>query len=201
MKEVFKWCSKLGVTTITFYLLSLENIGKRPKREINYIYSLIRKELKDVINNKHNFVHKNKIKMSFFGNIHLLPNDLQGLIGKTSKITSNYSNYTINFAVAYGGRQEMINACVKIGKQIQDGKLTPEEITESLLRQNLMTNGAKDPDLIIRTGGEKRLSNFLLFQSSYSELAFIDTLWPEVTKKEFTEVIEDFKARDRRFGK
>ena len=174
---------------------------KRPEQEIKYIYALMKRELDDVVNNKHNFVHKNKIRMIFFGNTDILPPDLQRLMRKVANITKNYSKYTINLAVAYGGRQELLNAFKRIGLKLKQGKLNPEDINETMLRKNLMTNGARDPDLIIRTGGEKRLSNFLLFQSAYSELAFIDTLWPEVTKKEFIGVIKDFKKRDRRFGK
>jgi tritrans,polycis-undecaprenyl-diphosphate synthase [geranylgeranyl-diphosphate specific] len=201
VKKVFEWGSKLGVKTITFYALSLENMEKRPKREIDYLFRLAGKEVSDMIENRDNFVHKNQIRVSFFGNLHLLPKDLQDKMDKAMDITRNYRKFAINFAIAYGGRQEITEACRRIATGVQAGKLTPSAIDEMVIKHNLQTNGYGDPDLVIRTGGEKRLSNFLLFQSAYSELAFVDALWPDFSEKEFVQVIKDYQNRDRRFGK
>jgi len=201
VKRLFDWSKKLGIKTLTFYALSLENIEKRPKREINCLFRLAGKEIGDIVENKDNFVHKNRIRMTFFGNIHLLPEDLQKKIQEAMEITRNYRGYTINFAIAYGGRQEITEACRKIATGVEAGRLSPNQIDEMVIKHNLQTNGYGDPDLIIRTGGEKRLSNFLLFQSAYSELAFVDTLWPDLTEKEFAGIIKDYAERDRRFGK
>ncbi len=201
IKKVFEWCKEFNIKTTTFYVLSLENFKKRPKYELDFLYTLARKELRDVVGNKDNFVHKNKIRMRFFGRLELLPTDLQELIEKTASATRDYHRFTMNLAIAYGGRQEIIDAFRNLGVKIRTGKLKPEDINESVLRHSLYTNGTPDPDLIIRTGGEERLSNFLLFQSAYSELAFVKSYWPDFSKKEFVSVIRDFTRRERRFGK
>jgi len=201
VKKLFEWCRPLGIRTITFYALSLENLNSRPKREINYLFRLAEKEIDDIIENKNNFAHKNRIRVNFFGNMNRLPERLQDKMKKVMEATRKYRDYTINFAVAYGGRQEITSACRAIASDVLKGRIKPADIDDMVIKQNLQTNGSKDPDLIIRTGGEKRLSNFLLFQSAYSELAFVDTLWPEFSKKEFDEVIRDYSSRERRFGK
>lgn len=201
VKKVFDWGSRLGIKTITFYALSLENMEKRPKREINYLYRLAGKEVGDIIDNKDNFVHKNQIRVIFFGNLHLLPVDLQEKMEKAMDMTRGYQKFAINFAIAYGGRQEIMEACRRIATGVQAGSLMPAAIDEMVIKHNLQTNGYGDPDLVIRTGGEKRLSNFLLFQSAYSELAFVDSFWPDFSEKEFVQVIRDYQNRDRRFGK
>ena len=197
VEEVFGWCRELGVRNITFYTLSLENLNSRPKSELDHLMGIAKAELDDVIKNKGNFVHKNKVKVYFFGELQKLPKDLQDTISKVQKMTEKYSDYRINYAVAYGGRQELVGACRKLAAECPD----PNMITEQMLRHSLQTNGSLDPDLIIRTGGEKRISNFLLFQSAYSELSFIDSFWPELTKEQFMATISDYSQRKRRFGK
>jgi len=127
--------------------------------------------------------------------------ELQEIFRKAEQKTKSYSSYFLNFAIAYGGRQELVEASRRIAIKIASRKMDPEDVDESVIRQNLQTNGFPDPDLIIRTGGEKRLSNFLLFQSAYSELAFTDTYWPALTKKELLTILKDFGNRERRFGK
>jgi len=201
IKTVFEWCRELGIKTITFYALSLENMDKRPKRELDFLFNLARKETRDILENNENFVHKYKIRVRFIGRLKRLPGDLQENMKKIEKMTKDYKNYIINFAIAYGGRQEMVDACRTIAFNVAKGRLKPSAITESVIKHNLYTNGGTDPDLIIRTGGEKRLSNFLLFQSAYSEFAFIDSFWPNLKKKEFVSAIKDFSCRERRFGK
>jgi len=201
VKKLFDWTRDMGIKTITFYALSLENIDKRPKREIGYLYSLAKKETDDIAKNKGNFAHRNRIKVTFFGNLHLLPRELRESMLKAMEATKDYGSYTINFAIAYGGRQEMTEACQRIAAGVAAGRIRPSDIDETVIKHNLQTNGYGDPDLIIRTGGEKRLSNFLLFQSAYSELAFVDTLWPEFSEAEFKQVVGEYMKRDRRFGK
>lgn len=201
LKKLFFWCKELGIRTVTFYSLSLENINKRPQEELNFIYALTKKEIDDILTDRDNFVHENRIKISFFGKKDLLPEDLQEKIKLAEKATKDYDDFRINFAMAYGGRQELIEASQKIGLEVISGRLKPQDINEMVLRNNLSTNGDPDPDLVIRTGKEKRLSNFLLFQSAYSELVFSDTFWPEFSKEEFFRIIKDFSKRDRRFGK
>jgi len=199
--KVFEWCRKRNVKTITFYALSLENMEKRPQYELTYLYNLARKELADIIENKNHFVHTDKVKLIFFGKLELLPKDLQDTIHTAMDLTKNYSRYTINFAIAYGGRQELVHATRTIANKVKKGTLTVADIDETLLRNNLLTTDMGDPDLIIRTGGEKRFSNFLLYQAAYSELAFTDTLWPNLTEHELTRMLDEFRSRERRFGR
>jgi len=201
LKRIFDWSKGFGIKIITFYSLSLENLNKRPKMELKYLFRLAEKEIDDILDNKENFVHKNRIHLTFFGNLERLPAGLQGKIAKAMEATSGYRKYAINFAIAYGGRQEITRACRNIALDVSSGKLSPSDINDAVIKHNLQTNGYGDPDLVIRTGGEKRLSNFLLFQSAYSELAFTDTMWPDLTKKEFSRMIEDYSDRERRFGK
>ena len=201
LKDVFQWCADAGVKVITVYALSLENLTSRPKREIDFLLGLAKKEAREIIESRSHFVHKNKIKVKFFGRTDLLPKELQQLFRKAEHKTSSYSSYFLNFAIAYGGRQELVEVSRRIAVKIANGGLDPEDVDEQTVRQNLQTNGHPDPDLIIRTGGEKRLSNFLLFQSAYSELAFTDTYWPALTKKELLTILKDFGNRERRFGK
>jgi tritrans,polycis-undecaprenyl-diphosphate synthase [geranylgeranyl-diphosphate specific] len=201
LKDVFEWCAEAGVKVITVYALSLENLTSRPKHEIDFLLSLAKKEAKGVIENSNHFVHKNRIRLKFFGRTDLLPKDLQSLFRRAEQRTKSYSSYYLNFAIAYGGRQELVEASRRIAVRISKGQLDPEDVDERTVRENLQTNGHPDPDLIIRTGGEKRLSNFLLFQSAYSELAFTDTYWPALTKKEMLSILRDYGNRERRFGK
>ena len=199
-QKVFSWCRGLGIKHMTFYTLSYENLNSRPKAELDFIISMAEKELDSMIDGT-GFVHEHKVKVDFIGRIDMLEEKLQEKIRKASEATKHYSDYSITLAVAYGGRQEITDAAKRIGMRVASGSLKPEDISEEVVKQNLWTNGSGDPDLIIRTGGEKRLSNFLLFQGAYSELAFVDTLWPEFSKEEFVSLIKEFSERERRFGK
>jgi tritrans,polycis-undecaprenyl-diphosphate synthase [geranylgeranyl-diphosphate specific] len=201
LKDVLEWCGELGIRTVTVYSLSLENIEKRPKNEMNFLMELARKEISDMVDNPNSFVHKNRIRLTFFGELERLPDKLRKDIDRAEEATRSYPGYNLNIAIAYGGRQEIVDASRRIGLQIAQGKLTPGEVSELVLRQNLQTNGNPDPDLIIRTGGEQRISNFLLFQSAYAELKFTDTLWPDITREEFMSIMDEYSRRQRRFGK
>jgi tritrans,polycis-undecaprenyl-diphosphate synthase [geranylgeranyl-diphosphate specific] len=201
VKTLFDWCKDLGIKTITVYSLSIENFHSRGEAELEFLFGLARREIGDIIDNPDNFVHKNKIRMNFIGKLEMLPKDLQDKIKKAKEMTRGYGNYLINFALAYGGRQEIVDASKDIAQRVLSGELRPEEINESVVKHSLYTNGQADPDLIIRTGAEKRISNFMLFQSAYSEFAFLDVFWPELTKEDFYKAIEDYSKRNRRFGK
>ena len=126
---------------------------------------------------------------------------LQEKMKKVEEATKKYKDHSLNIAVAYGGQQEIIDACKEISMKVSEGLLKPGQINEILFRESLYTNGFRYPDLIIRTGGERRLSNFLLWQSAYSELAFTDERWPDFSKQNFLKIINDYQKRDRRFGK
>ncbi len=199
LRKVLDWCSDAGIKTVTVYGLSLENLQKRPKHELDFLLELAKKEITD-ISKEGGLAHEKGIRIKFFGQLDQLPQDLQDIIAKASENTRKFKDHTVNVAIAYGGRQELINATRDIGFKISKGDLKPQEIDEMVLRQSLQTNGSGDPDLVIRTGGEKRLSNFLLFQAAYAELAFTDTFWPELEKKEFMSIIKDYSNRQRRFG-
>lgn len=201
IKNVLEWSKELGIKVVTIYLLSLENLEKRPRDELDCIFSIARKEISDMLGNKEHVIHKNRVNVRFFGRLDLLPQDLQESIRKISEETKNYSTYFLNMAIAYGGRQEIVDAARKIAKAAKNGKIKPEEIDEAMMRQYFWTNGFRDPEMIIRTGGEKRLSNFMPFQSTYSELIFLDKLWPELEKRDFVRAVKEFGDRQRRFGK
>ena len=201
IKSVVEWSRELGIKVITFYLLSLENLEKRPKREIDFLFRLAKKEMESILSDEGHMIHKNRVKVRFFGRLELLPAELQEGMRDVMKRTKNYSGSFLNLAIAYGGRQEILDAARKIASDAKSGAIDPERISEETWRQYLWTNGFADPDLIIRTGGEKRLSNFMPFQTTYSELFFMDNFWPEMGKKDFTAAVREFGERQRRFGK
>ncbi len=201
IKSVFDWCKEIGIRAVTLYSLSIENFHSRDKEELDFLFELARREMDDIIENPENFVHKNSIRVNFIGRLELLPKDLRERMERVREMTKGYSEYVINFAIAYGGRQEIVDASRRIAERVLRGEMRPEEINEAVVKHSLYTNGQADPDLIIRTGCEKRLSNFLLFQSAYSELVFLDVYWPELTKEQFFEAIREYSQRQRRFGK
>jgi tritrans,polycis-undecaprenyl-diphosphate synthase [geranylgeranyl-diphosphate specific] len=201
VKDIIEWCKELGTKVVTIYLLSLENLDKRPKRELNFLFGLARKEISEILSDKKHIVHRNKVRVTFFGRLDLLPGDLQRDIKEVTEKTRKYSDYYLNLAIAYGGRQEIVGAAVRMANDAAIGKLVPSKIDESVMRSYFLTSEFEDPDLIIRTGGERRLSNFLPFQSTYSELVFLDKFWPELGKKDFFDAVKEFGERDRRFGK
>ena len=200
MRNVFEWCKECGIKHMTFFVLSHENFKTRPKNELNCLLRIAQNEIRKILHEKNHYVHKNKVKVGFFGRLEMLPKELQKDMIRAMKLTKTYDKYSLNFAVAYGGRAEIIDMCKGVARDVAAGKLKPEKITDEVIRRNLYTKDIPDPDLIIRTS-EKRLSGFLLWQSAYAEFAFIDTLWPELTKKQFMDAIADYSNRERRFGK
>lgn len=201
VRNLIDWCKEFGVRVVTFYALSLENYRKRPKREIKYLLRLAEKEMKSVLEDGNHSVHRNEVRVSFFGKMDVLPREIRENAKKVMDATKGYSKYSLNVALAYGGRQEIIEAARSMASDAVDGKLSPGEINEDSINGYLWTNGFGDPEMIIRTGGEKRLSNFLPYQSAYSELVFVEKMWPEFGKADFRKSIEEFEKRQRRFGK
>ncbi len=200
VEDFIEWCTEFGIKCFTFYTLSLENIAGRPKIELDYIYRLMEKVASDVIKNKKHQIHVKKVRFRVIGKKDCLPSGLRKLFDRVEQITKNYKNYQANFAIAYSSRMEIIDAVKKIVDKVKNGKLDASDVNEITIKENFYNPEMSDPDLIIRTGGEKRLSNFLLFQSAYSELFFTDTSWPEFSKSDFEEAINDFNQRKRRFG-
>jgi len=191
VEQLLDWAKELGIKEFTLYCLSCENIKTRPKNELGYLFKVFRNEFRNLEKDK---IDKNKIKIRFIGNLDLLPKDLKEQCLKLEKDTARNNNHIINFALAYGGKQEIIEAIRKIVKN----KVKAEDVDEKVIKENLYMS--EEPDLIIRTGGEKRTSNFLPWQSSYSEWLFLDKMWPEFEKQDLIDAIEGFKLRKRNFG-
>ncbi|HUS50134.1 MAG TPA: polyprenyl diphosphate synthase [Candidatus Paceibacterota bacterium] len=189
VERLFDWVKELGIKELTLYCFSLENFN-RPKKEFDYLMNLFKKEFSKLKNDKR--IHRNKIKIRFIGKKELFDKELQRIIKELEDVTRKYSRYKINFAFGYGGRQEIIWAVKNLVKR-------RKKINEKNLQKELWLGN--EPDLIIRTGGEKRTSNFLPWQSIYSEWFFLDKMWPEFTKQDLVKCIEEFKKRKRRFGK
>ncbi len=200
VEQLLGWCTDLGIKALTLYTLSLENIAGRPKMELDYIYRLMERVALNVINNKNHVVHVKRAKVNVIGRKQALPVRLRKLLARVEAITRDYDGFEANFAIAYSSRAEIIDAVKRIAKLVKEGKMAVSKINEATMKESLYEPGMRDPDLIIRTGGEKRLSNFLLFQSAYSELCFIDKPWPEFSKEDLMKAINDFRLRQRRFG-
>ncbi len=180
---------------LTLYAFSIEN-WKRPKDEVEDLMNLLRHYVK----REAATLHENNIRMRFIGTLDALAPDIQRDLTEVQALMDKNTGLTVNMAVSYGARQEMRTAVVKIAEQVAAGTLTPHAITDLTINQHLHTNDMPDPDLLIRTGGERRLSNFLLWQSAYAELYFTDTLWPDFNAEHLDKAIEWFGQRERRFG-
>lgn len=200
-REVVQWTCEKGIKYMTAYVLSLENMATRPKAELGMILKYLRNETNEVIKNRNHVIHRFKIKTRFIGRLPMLPDDIQENMRKIEGMTRKYKKHFLNVAVAYGGQQEIIDAVKKILEKGLKGIIKPSDLNEKLLKDHLYTNGQPFPDMILRTGGEKRLSNFLPFQSAYSELIFLDKKWPEMSRQDFDEALEEYSNRKRRFGK
>ncbi|RLG32582.1 di-trans,poly-cis-decaprenylcistransferase [Methanosarcinales archaeon] len=198
LEEVLKWCLDLGIREVTLYAFSTENF-KRSKEEVEHIFNLMKSKLEEL--EKSDMIHKNKVQVRFIGRLELLPDDLRKTMRKIEDLTKDYDRYRLNVAVAYGGRSEIVDAIKNIVRDAIEGRIHVEDISEALISKYLYTKDSLDPDLIIRTSGEERLSNFLIWQSAYSELYFVDALWPEFTKLDFLLAIRSYQKRERRFGR
>jgi len=196
VEKLFDWCMELGIKELTLYSFSVENFN-RSKEEVNFLMNLFRKHFKKLMKDER--IEKDKIKINFIGRLDLFPKDIEEQMHEIMEKTRDYDNFTVNFALGYGGRQEIVDATKKIIEKINNKELKIEDIDENTFSNNLYLNS--EPDIFIRPGGEKRISNFLLWQASYSELVFLEKLWPEFTKEDLLWCIEEFKKRERRFGK
>jgi len=200
VEQLLDWCLELGVKSITLYAFSIENFN-RSKNEVAEIVRIAEREFKKILTDKR--IHKNKVHVKAIGRLNTLPKDLQQLIIDAENATQNYDEHFLNIALAYGGRAEIVDAAKEIAQKVDEGELTPEEINEQLFEKYLYTSHMpkQDPDLIIRTSGEERLSGFLLWQSAYSELCFLDVYWPDFRWIDFLRAVRIFQLRRRRFGK
>ena len=196
LKDLLRCCKDWGVGALTAYAFSSENWG-RPLDEVNFLMTLfervLRQELKEMM--------AEDVRIRFVGNLQVLPKSLQAQI--THAMTETRNNQAIEFTVAtnYGGRQEIVQACRAIAEKVQLGLISSEQIDESMFARHLYTAELQDPDLLIRTSGEMRLSNFLLWQVAYAELYVTNTLWPDFDRGEFHQALSAYQQRHRRFGK
>lgn len=193
IKDLLKWCVELKIKEVTLYCFSTENF-KRGKKEVNYLFNLFRKQF-DAFS-REDVIHKNKVRINVIGRLSMFPKDMQERMRDIMNKTRKYKNYKLNLALAYGGRAEIIDA---VKHMLKNKKLNIKGISETTLKKHLYLED--EPDLLIRPGGEKRLSNFLTWQSAYTELIFLNKYWPEITKKDLVRCVKEYKGRERRFGK
>ncbi|MDP1552618.1 MAG: polyprenyl diphosphate synthase [Methanobacteriaceae archaeon] len=197
LERVLDWCVDLGIEIVTAYAFSTENFN-RPQKEVDGLMQLFQENFEGIANNKK--IHKNEVRVKTVGNLQLLPENVRNAIKIAEESTASYNKRLVNIAIGYDGRLEIVDAVKKIAIDVKDGKLNPEDINEDIINKNLYTEGLEDPNLIIRTSGEERLSGFLLWQSSYSELYFCDSLWPELRKVDFLRALRSYQQRERRYG-
>ncbi len=198
--QFLRWCTDIGINTVTLYVFSTENF-QRPKEEVDGIMKLAVENLREILNSE--VIHENNVCIRAIGRLNLLPDPVRKIIGEVEEATKGYDNFYLNLAIAYGGRAEIVDAAKKIASKVNSGELRPEEITEAVVEENLYTAYLPQPDadLVIRTSGESRLSGFLLWQSAYSELFFVDVYWPEFREIDLERAIRVYQRRGRRFGK
>ncbi len=192
--DIAKHCMKIGVKHLTVYAFSTEN-WKRPKSEVDSIMNLLKQYLKDLLKSS-----EEGARLKFIGSRENMPAELLELMEQAESKTENFDKFTVNIALNYGGRAEIVSAVKKIAEDVKSGKMASEEINEDVFSDYIYTSTQPDPDIIIRPGGEKRISNFLLWQNAYSELIFMDVLWPDFTEKDLDEAVEIYASRNRRYG-
>ncbi len=197
IEKLFEWCEDIGIKELTLYAFSVENFHSRPRDEFEFLMDLFRENF--IKFNSDERIEKNEIRLNFIGRLYMFPEDIQESMKKVMEKTKKYKKHIINIALAYGGRSEIVDATKRIAQEVKEGKLDIEKINEELFADHLYMKD--EPDMIIRTGGEKRSSNFLNYQAAYSEWFYLEKMWPEFEKEDFIQCIEEFKKRDRRFGR
>ncbi|HHV63508.1 MAG TPA: isoprenyl transferase [Peptococcaceae bacterium] len=195
LRGVVKCCSEIGVKYLTVYAFSTEN-WKRPQSEIGILMSLLKEYIKKELDE----LHAKNVQIRVFGNLSQLPEDVQKAVIAACEKTKNNTGLNFCLALNYGGRAELIQAVKKVIQDVQNGLVQPENINERFFENYLYTSGCPDPEMIIRTSGEMRLSNFLLWQAAYSEIIIVKEYWPDFNEKSLLEAIWAFQQRERRFG-
>lgn len=196
LKEILRCCKDLGIKTLTAYAFSSENWG-RPIAEVDFLMTLFERMLRKEIDE----MNAEGVRIKFIGDVNAVPISLQKEIDRAIETTKDNQAITFNVAINYGGRQEILKACRHLADKVQKGEIEAMAIDENLFEQCLYTTGCQDPDLLIRTSGEMRVSNFLLWQIAYTEIYVTDTLWPEFSLEEFDKALITYQKRQRRFGK
>jgi undecaprenyl diphosphate synthase len=194
-REIIRTAGELGIKYLTLYAFSAEN-WNRPKDEVDalmkYLVHYLKTETKEL--------NKNNVRLEVIGQIHRLPDNVQEHLAKSIDTLARNNGLTLVMALSYGSRIEIVDAVRRIGEEVKRGKLDPADITEKVISEHLWTRSIPDPDLLIRTSGEMRVSNFLLWQISYAELVITPTLWPDFRKPQFFAALEEYARRHRRFG-
>ena len=195
LKDIIKASKKLGCKVLTVYAFSTEN-WTRPTQEVDFLINLfievLRKEIEEI--------HQESIRIKFIGDLTPFPETLKKVIYNSESLTKNNNDFLLNVCANYGGRQEIVKVAKELALKSSSGEIKPNEVNEELFNSELLTRGIKDPELLIRTSGEKRISNFLLWQLAYSEIYISDVLWPDFNEYEFLKAIIDYQSRNRRFG-
>lgn len=197
LKKTIETADKFGIKYLTVYAFSTENWGRK-KEEVEFLMSL----LKETVQNELQELHENNVKVRIIGDLNSLSNDLKGVLAGLEHLTSENTGLNLQIAINYGSRNEITNAVMRIYEDIKTGKISgSEEITDELISRYLYTAGIPDPDLLVRTGGEQRLSNYLLWQSAYTEIYVTDTFWPDFDETALEKAVQVFAGRSRRYGK
>ena len=198
VEKLLECCLNAGVRYVTLFCFSTEN-WNRPKDEVNTLFSMLNEYLSKEIQP----VTNKGVKVSFAGRTDLLPEKTREMMAKVENVVPSPENQKLHLilAISYGGREEIVDAARALAKRVQNGEIRPDEIDEKAFSSALYLPDVPDPDLVIRTSGEKRISNFLLWQSAYSEYVFTNTLWPDFCERDFQAALDEYAARHRRFGK
>lgn len=198
LENVMDWVLELGIEFMTVYALSTENLTTRNGKELKGLFDLYVEGLNDISEDPR--IHENRVKVQVIGRKELLPKKVNEAIDNAEAKTSEYDAFTFTVCLAYGGREEILGAIRKLAEDHAAGELPLDAIDEKAVSKRLWTGDMPDPDLVIRTSGEERISNFLLWQSAYSELYFTDVFWPSFSRRDFLKAVQDYQLRQRRFG-
>jgi undecaprenyl diphosphate synthase len=196
VRRIVRTCREIGIEILTLYAFSTEN-WQRPKAEVAALMDLLKRFLKS----ESKEMHENNIRLKTIGQTYRMPKGVRSLLQQNMEMTASNTGLTLNLALSYGGRAEIVDMVKQVATLVKNGQLEPSAITPEIVSDNLYTRGMCDPDLLIRTGGDMRISNFLLWQIAYAEIFVTDTLWPEFSREEFMAILSDFQKRERRFGR
>jgi undecaprenyl diphosphate synthase len=196
VRTIVRTSREIGISVLTLYAFSTEN-WQRPKSEVAALMTLLKKFLESELSE----LKENNIQIQTIGQIERLPQDVLRVLRHTMECTQDKDGMILNLALSYGGRSEIIDMVKAIGHKLQTGQIGPEDITPDFVDAHLDTRDLPDPDLLIRTSGEMRISNFLLWQIAYAELYITKTLWPDFNRDEYLQILKDYQTRDRRYGK
>jgi tritrans,polycis-undecaprenyl-diphosphate synthase [geranylgeranyl-diphosphate specific] len=199
-EDLLEWCHEIGIRTITLYLLSTENLNRSPA-ELKELFELFTERLNKLLTDER--IIRFKVRVKAIGRLELVTPRMREILRTIEEKTADYSDHFLNIAIAYGGRAEIVDSVKSIATLVKEGKLSPDDIDQKTIEHSLYTSYLPnpDPDLVIRTSGEERLSGFLLWQSAYSELVFLDEYWPDFRKIDLMRAVRTYQRRSRRYGR